>query len=96
MIQAQFPFEKAGGVVPFDPPVSTLAEKVRLSKQCQKILDLLRIRDVTNKELSGIALSYTRRISDLREAGYRVKISKRDHETGLTEYHLEKRNNASV
>jgi hypothetical protein len=65
-------------------------EVKRLSKQCQLILERLQAGDATNMELSGIALKYTSRISDLRAAGYTIEISERDHESGSVTYRLVK------
>ncbi len=64
------------------------AEKKRLSKQCQAILDRLRRGRASNVELSQIALKYTSRISDLRKAGHNVVCVSRHRESGLTYYAL--------
>ena len=64
------------------------SEAKRLSAQCHAILARLQQGPMTNREMSQIALSYTRRISDLREAGYDVQIKEQDHATGLTHYEL--------
>ena len=48
----------------------------RLSKQCQAIVDLLIVRGgvgVSNAVLSGIALKYTSRISELRGWGWNIE-----------------------
>ena len=60
----------------------------RLSKQCAAILDRLQQGPATNSELARLALSYTRRLSDLREAGYTVDCYQRDEQTGLNWYRL--------
>ena len=60
----------------------------RLSKQCAAILARLQEGPATNSELARMALSYTRRLSDLREAGYAVDCYKKDEETGLNWYRL--------
>ncbi len=74
MNQGKFFFERIGGVIPFDPPVAPLEEKVRLSKQAQRVLTRLSAGPATNRELSQIALSYRRRVCDLKEAGHQVEI----------------------
>lgn len=74
-------------IEPRDPHLDE-AEKPRLSAQCRAILDRLRKGPATNTELSGIALKYTGRISDLRAAGYEVKIVARDLTSGLVTYKL--------
>lgn len=63
----------AATVTPTDPGLDP-AEAPRLSRQNRAILDLLRERPRWNHELAAVALSYTRRISDLRAHGYRVDI----------------------
>ena len=63
----------------------------RLESQCRRILELLRERGnegVTNYELAGIALKYTSRISDLRDAGYRILATCEDSIRGVYRYHL--------
>lgn len=78
-------YEKDGGCVPFDPHVPDKDERIRLSKQAKRVLDRLREGPATNSELSKIALSYTRRISDLKEAGHKVEII-RKQKNGLNTY----------
>ena len=63
-------------------------ERVRLNRQCLEILALLGQRPATNRELSKIALKYTGRVSELRQAGHDVECYKRDKKTGLTWYRL--------
>lgn len=65
-----------------------LQERERLSKQCSDILTRLEKGRATNKELSGLSLKYTSRISDLRAAGYRIEVVERNHDTGLVWYEL--------
>lgn len=65
-----------------------LAEAPRLSKQCGLILERLRAGNATNRELAEISLKYTGRISDLRAAGYEIKVVERNYETGLNVYAL--------
>ena len=60
----------------------------RLSKQCAAIHARLQKGPATNSELSQIALSYTRRLSDLREHGIAVECYQRDDTTGLNWYRL--------
>lgn len=64
------------------------AEKPRLSRQCQQILERLQRGTVTNLELSNIALKYTSGISDLRKSGFKIEVKEREHETGLVVYEL--------
>ena len=59
-------------------PATSPDTRRRLHRQALKILDLLRMRPVWNYEMAQIALSYTRRLSDLRAYGYRVEIITRD------------------
>ena len=82
------PYEREGGVVPFNAHVATVEEKVRLSKQCRAMLALLRHHDPTNAELAQIALKYTNRISELRQAGHKIPRPTKI-EGGLWRYHLE-------
>ena len=60
----------------------------RLSRQCAAIHERLQKGPATNSELSQIALSYTRRLSDLREHGIAVECYQRDDTTGLNWYRL--------
>jgi hypothetical protein len=64
-------------------------ERARLSRQCGAILMRLKQSNATNQELSAISLKYTGRISDLRAAGYDVRVVSRDHKTGITVYGLD-------
>ncbi len=63
-------------------------ERKRLARQCQTILARLQQGTVTNRELAGIALNHTARISELRGAGYNVQVISRDRATGLATYAL--------
>lgn len=65
-------------------------ERARLSRQCLTMLDRLEQGPCTNRELSAISLTYTRRISDLREAGFDVQVATRDRRSGLTTYVLKR------
>lgn len=87
----QTSFERAGGVIPYDPPVKPLEAKVRLSKQCHTILTRLQRGPAYNGELAKIARKYTGRISDIREAGYKIKATRIDAKTGLWQYTLEEK-----
>lgn len=60
----------------------------RLSRQCQAILDRLKQRPASNRELAVLSLKYTSRISDIRAAGWDVVVQSRDHRSGLTVYEL--------
>jgi hypothetical protein len=64
-------------------------ERSRISRQCKEILERLRQGPATNGELVRFALKYTGRISELRQAGYKIKASVRNHETGEVTYVLE-------
>jgi hypothetical protein len=52
------------------------------------MLALLRQGRATNRELAGIALKYTGRVSELRQAGHNVVVVSRDRASGLTVYEL--------
>ncbi len=59
--------------------------------QCQKILALLkerRSRGATNVELAKLALKYTSRISQLRQAPYNYQINCTREEGRVTRYNL--------
>lgn len=71
-----------------DTHVTAPEEIRRLSRQCQHILERLQRGEATNKELAGLSLKYTARISDLRAAGYDVQVKSRNTKTGLTVYRL--------
>lgn len=63
-------------------------DRMRLSQQCQKLLDILRIGPATNEQLARVSLKYTSRISDLRKAGHNITCTRLGG--GLTQYRLEK------
>jgi hypothetical protein len=60
----------------------------RLSRQCEQILERLRQGPATNYDLSRFALKYTSRLSEIRQAGYRVEVDHLDYETGVVTYVL--------
>lgn len=60
----------------------------RLSRQNQAVLARLQRGPATNRELAEIALKYTGRISELRDAGYDVVLVSEDRKTGLAVYEL--------
>lgn len=64
------------------------AERRRLSDQCALILGRLQQGRVSNKELSGMALIYTARLTELRKMGHDVRLVYRDRLSGLTQYAL--------
>jgi hypothetical protein len=64
------------------------SERPRLSRQNQAILERLRRGTATNDELARLARKYTSRVSDLRAAGYDVRMIEHDHVTGITRYQL--------
>ena len=76
------------------PPVVSVApslsavERVRLSAQCQKVLERLQQGPVTNIQLALIGYRYGARIHELRKAGYEIVMSSRNVETGETTYEL--------
>lgn len=74
-------------VEPIDPKLSAI-ERPRLQGQNGVILDRLRQGPVTNDELSRIARKYTSRISDLRKAGYDIRVVEHDRSSGLSLYRL--------
>ena len=45
-----------------------------LKPQCRIILDLLKLGPVTNMELVRVALKYGARLSELRQAGFDVRM----------------------
>ena len=65
-------------------------DELRLSKQAMKIYELLTIRSVSNVEMSEIALKYTGRVSEIRQAlerfGQTVKATR--GEGGLWSYSI--------
>ncbi len=74
---------------PEQPIESVADERKRLGKQCDRILVRLRQGPATNRELSGIALKYTGRLSELKQKGHSISVIKRDYKTGLTLYELQ-------
>lgn len=71
-------------------PSMPVAMRKRLSRQCRLILELLQKGPASNAQLTGIALRYSARIFELREAGYRIRLVSHDCGTGVTVYELEK------
>lgn len=64
------------------------AERKRLSRQCEAILERLQRGTASNSELAAMALNYRARVSDLRAAGYTIEVVERNHDTGLNFYEL--------
>ena len=56
-----------------DPNVE-VADRPRLAGQNKRILERLKLGPATNRELAAMALKYTSRISDLRDAGYNIRV----------------------
>ena len=59
----------------------TAEDQAKNDEQCGKILDLLKSRGnsgATNVELSGCALKYTSRVSDLRAKGHAIHCRRMD------------------
>lgn len=63
-------------------------ESPRLNAQCRAILARLREGPASNVELSGMALNYTARISDLRRTGFTIACVGRDRKAGTSWYEL--------
>lgn len=63
--------------------------KGRLSQQAQRILDRLQRGPATNKELAGMSLKYTSRLSDIRKAGYTIVCFGLNHKKGTAWYRVE-------
>ena len=74
-------------IPPRDPHVSPEAAP-RLKGQNAATLERLRAGRATNKELAGIALKYTSRLSDLRAAGYDERCVRQDRVSGVAHYAL--------
>lgn len=84
--ESAFPlFRQEVEIKPIDPNVSK-SDVVRLSSQSVAILERLRRGPASNRELSGLALKYTSRVSDIRAAGYTVECE--DRGGGLCFYTL--------
>ena len=73
---------------PGPPRVSDPQERARLSRQAREILRLLEAGPCTNVELARVALKYTGRISEIRQAGYDVRCVSVNRSLGLTRYEL--------
>ena len=71
-----------------DSHVTDPGEQARLSAQSARILARLEQGPATRRELTDIALNVTARISDLRAAGYVVRVIERNR-SGRTVYALE-------
>jgi len=71
-----------------DTHLTEPAELRRLSGQNGDILARLQHGPATNFELAQLSIKYTSRISDLRKAGYDVKVIERDYTSGMTLYKL--------
>jgi hypothetical protein len=63
-------------IVPIDPNIDP-KDIPRVSAQCQVILQMLQHGPQTSADLAKVALKYTSRISDLRKAGYNVRVSEK-------------------
>lgn len=63
-------------------------ERARLSNQCSMILGRLMQGRATNRELSGIALNYRARISELRQLGHDIRVVLHNRATGFAQYAL--------
>ena len=84
MIQTALDFSSRP-IAPASPTLPPL-ERQRLSNQNARILARLQQGPATNRELSEMALKYTGRLSELRQAGFAVTAEKRAN--GLTVYRL--------
>ena len=63
-------------------------ERQRLSRQCREILERLQRGPASSAELNRIAFRYSARIHELRKAGYEIRLTDHDHESGVTWYAL--------
>jgi hypothetical protein len=72
----------------FSVPVQHPAEARRLSGQCAAILARLHQGPATNRELAGLSLKYTSRLSEVKAAGWDIRVVERDYETGRVVYQL--------
>jgi hypothetical protein len=86
--QSSLPFDRDPEPIRFADTKLEPEERPRLGGQCRAILERLRRGRATNRELAGISLKYTGRISDLRKSGYEIVVVSRDRKTGLTWYEL--------
>lgn len=68
------------------PARLTPEDRARLSRQTLAILDRLRLGPALNTDLAKIALKYTGRISDARDAGYTITCTRL--RGGLMRYEL--------
>lgn len=84
MNQTAFDFDRPAPAVA--PICCEPADVARLTGHNLEILNLLKLRPATNRELATISLKYTGRISDLRRAGYEIVNQRLDG--GLTRYTL--------
>lgn len=75
-------------IEPCDPSVTDAPAVRRLSRQSLAILERLQQGPCTNKALAVLALKYTGRVSDLRKAGWDVRVWVHDHATGMVWYGL--------
>jgi len=62
---------------PRDSHVLDSAETRRLTRQAEDVLRRLQQGPASARELSAIALKYTSRVSDLRKAGYDVRVNEK-------------------
>jgi hypothetical protein len=76
------------GNAPAVPTQAPKEDRPRLTRQCRQLLERLQHGAATNRELAAVSLKYTSRISDLRQAGYDVRVVERNHSTGMTLYAL--------
>ena len=82
-------FDQPPRITPRDTHLAK-AERPRLAGQNLAILERLQCGPATNRALAKISLKYTSRISDLRAAGYDVRVVSADRKTGVTVYELGK------
>lgn len=80
-------FDQPPRITPRDTHLAK-AERPRLAGQNLNILRRLQRGSATNRELAGISLKYTGRVSDLRAAGYDVRVVSADRASGITVYAL--------
>lgn len=88
LLPGMFSEAPAALVVPASPALAPV-ERRRLAGQNAAILERLERGPATRRELTEIALNVTARVSELRAAGYDVRVVERDYATGRTVYAID-------
>lgn len=81
-------YHEEGGVATQQMVLNLRAERRRLSDQCSLILGRLQHGRASNKELSGMALNYRARISELRQRHHDIRVVFHNRTTGFALYAL--------